>query len=91
MKEKVQERKVNDVDKILNDVESARDDTRMFSAVKYLYMKPFENPYVNEKDGNNVTNKQSMYRIINQHFKEHFQKKDTMKVDQFAILLHKWK
>ena len=83
MKTKVIQIREKEIDKIINEVESSKDDARMFQAVKFLNKKKAENTFVHDKEGKSVTNKQTMYSIINQHFKEHLQKPDIEPIQPF--------
>ena len=54
----------------------------MFKVVKILNQKKFENPFVHNKDGKSVRNKQEMYKIVEKHFKDHFQKQNIIEFDK---------
>ena len=71
---KVKEVKNKELEEILIEVGEVKDDAKMFKAAKKLKQKQYENPFVHNKDGKSVTNKQEMYNIIEEHFKNHFQK-----------------
>ena len=83
MKERVQEMNDIEIDKTLYEVEESKDDAKMFTAVKLLKKKRYENPFVHDKDGRNGTNKQKMYDIVKEHFEYHFHKADVEEIDQF--------
>ena len=55
----------------------------MYQAVSFLNKNKPENSYVHDEKGRCVTNKQSMYKIINNHFQNHFQKPNVAKVEPF--------
>ena len=76
-------KKEREVDKIVEEIDSVKDDARMYQAVRFLNKKPPENTFVHDKQGRCVTNKQSMYHIINDHFKKHFHKDNVEKVEPF--------
>ncbi len=80
---KVAEKKEKEVDSIVANIDTAKDDARMFKAVKYLNRKPPENTFVHDKQGRCVTNKQNMYIIINEHFKNVFHKENVEKLEPF--------
>ena len=81
---KVKERREREIDMIVGNIDSAKDDdARMFQAVRYLNRKPPENTFVHDKQGRCVTNKQSMYILINEHFKNHFHKDNAAKVEPY--------
>ena len=60
----------------VQDIEKAKDSTKMFKAVQELNRKKFQNPFVHDKKGRKVTNPQEIYSIVNEHFKKQF-KVDT--------------
>ena len=72
-----------EMDKIVGNIEGAPDHAKMYQAVKFVNRKPLENTFVHDEKGRCVTNKQSMYTIINQHFKEHFHKENTPALERF--------
>ena len=83
MTKQVADRQEKEVDEIVANIDNAKDDARMYQAVKYLHRKPPENSFVHDNKGRCVTNKQSMYNIINEHFKSVFHKEDVVKVEPF--------
>ena len=62
-----------ELEEIVKEIDNARDDVKMFKAVRHQKRKRYENPIVHNAEGKAVTRKQ-MYSIINNHFKDHFQK-----------------
>ena len=68
---------------IINEVESAKDDTRMFKAVKELYLKRKKINFVQDEEGKNRCQPQEIYNIIEKHFKEHFSKDGEEEVPKF--------
>ena len=44
--------------------------------------KKYENPYIHDKDGRSVVNREQIYRIINSHFQTHF-KDEAEKLEPF--------
>ena len=56
-----------EIDEIVNEIESTKDDARMFKATKKIERKPFENPVVHDKEGKNVTEPQQMHDIVKEH------------------------
>ena len=79
----VAKRKEEEIDKTVSEICEIQDDARMYAAVRYLNKNRPENTFVHDKDGRCVTNRQSMYEIINNHFKAHFQKQDVLIVEPF--------
>ena len=57
---KVKEIKNKELDEILKEADEPNDDGKMFKAVKILNQKKYENPFVHNKYGKSVTNKQEM-------------------------------
>ena len=60
------------IDNVLDEINLAADDRKMFKAVKNLKRKRYENPYVNDSEGKRVVNPSQMYSIIREHFCKHF-------------------
>ena len=73
-----------EIDTIVSEIESTKDDARMFKATKKLERKPFENPVVHDKEGKNVTEPQQMYSIVKDHFQKQFYKEDQPDVERFV-------
>ena len=69
---------------LIENIESAPNDAKMFKAVAELKKKPYENPVVKE-DGKYVTNNQTRYNIINNHFQSKFFKPTAPKIERFSI------
>ena len=83
MSKLAKKRKHEEMEKIVENIEKAPDDAKMFQAVKYVHRKTAENSFVHDKDGRCVTNKQSMYAIINGHFEEHFHKENVAAIEPY--------
>ena len=75
MTKRVNEIKEKQIDAILHELESVNDDHKMFKSVKKLHQKPFENPKIYNDKGKTVTSPQEVLKVIQNHFKNHFQKK----------------
>ena len=56
-----------------------KDSSKMFKAVNMLKRKNFENPYVHDENGKNVTNPIDIYKHIKQHFEKQFIDQNTSK------------
>ena len=54
----------------------------MFKSVRELSQKQFENAYVHDENGKNVTNPQEIYKIVNAHFQKQFNETEE-KLEQF--------
>ena len=63
-----------EIDIIVQDIENAKDDVKMFKAVKNIKRRKFENPTVHDKDGKNVTSPNEVYKIVAEYFKNAFYK-----------------
>ena len=64
----------------VEEIGEAKNDTRMFKAIKTLNRKKHENPFVKNKDGAAVTNAQEVYNVIEEHFKNNFNKEGVQEV-----------
>ena len=72
LSKRVKRMKEKEVDRIVTEIDTIKDDAKMYEAVCILNKKPPENSYVHDKHRRCVSNIQSMNEIINGHFKEHF-------------------
>ena len=75
MTKRANEIKEKQIDAILHELESVNDDHKMFKSVKKLHQKPFENHTIYNDKGKIVTSPQEVRKVIQNHFKNHFQKK----------------
>lgn len=57
---------------IIDDIEGAHSDSKMFKAVQNLNRKSLQNQFVHDKEGKLVTNPQGIHDIIREHFNNHF-------------------
>ena len=83
LSKRVKRMKEKEVDRIVTEIDTIKDDAKMYEAVCILNKKPPENSYVHDKHRRCVSNIQSMNEIINGHFKEHFQKDNVESVVPF--------
>ena len=72
--------KEKEIDEILEEVDKTKDDARMFKAVRKLNLKRYENPFVTNEQGKSITNPQEIYKIVENHFKEHFYKENIPEI-----------
>ena len=63
-----------EIDNIVQDIENAKDDVKMFKAANNIKRKKFENPTVHDKEGKNVTTPNEVYKIVAEHFTNAFYK-----------------
>ena len=56
----------------LTEVDTSHNSAMMFSAVRVLNRKPFENPFVNDEKGHRTASKRGVYDAIRGHFSDHF-------------------
>ena len=71
-----------EIDEKIKEIDELHDESKMFRAVKALNRKKFENPFVHDKDGKNITNPNEIYRTVRNHFKNHFYDENVEKVSQ---------
>ena len=83
MTKKVKEIKEKEIDEILREVNEVKDDARMYKAVKKLNRKRYQNPFIHNKEGKAITQKQEIYKIIEEHFKNHFYKEGIDELEKF--------
>ena len=61
-----------ELDKKLHEINTIKNDARMFKAVNSLKRKKYENPYIHGTNGKNLTNPADIDNTIRQHFNNHF-------------------
>ena len=73
-----------EIDEKIKEIDELHDESKMFRAVKALNRKKFENPFVHNKDGKNITNPNEIYRTVRNHYKNHFYDENVEKVSPFV-------
>ena len=76
-KEKYLDNKVEEINKL-------KDSAKTFKAINMLTRKKFENPFVEDEKGRNVTNPTEIYRIMKNHFQQHFFDETIYKLKAFT-------
>ena len=71
-RDKVKKHKEQLFENKLSDINSAKGNAQMFKAVKMLNRKQYENPWIHDKKGKSITNKQEIHNVIKEHFSDHF-------------------
>ena len=84
IQKKVKEANEKRIEALVDDIESAKDDTRMFKAIKLLTTKHTKIKFVHDENQHCVSQPQEMQKIIERHFKDHFQKNNLNGIDKFA-------
>ena len=79
---RVKEVREKEIDKIVQDIESTKDDVKMFKAVRNMKNRKFENPTVHDKEGKSVTSPEQVYKIIAEHFKTQFLQQNETKIER---------
>ena len=82
IQQKLATKREEEIDKIVNDVKSAKDDVKMFKAVRNMKRKRFENPTVHDKENKNVTTPDQVYKIIEEYFKDQFYKNNETVIER---------
>ena len=72
------------LDEKVKEIDKEKDTTKMFKSVRELSRKKYENAYVHDENGTNVTNPQDIYKIINDHFQKQFFDETEEKLEQFV-------
>ena len=70
----------NRIDKVVEEIEKTKDDTRMFSAIKSLKKNGKENVFLFDEDKKRVTNKKEMHSMIKKYFSSKFYDKNIPKI-----------
>ena len=83
MKRRMKDLKEKQIEKIIREVETTKDDAMMFKAVKELKKKDQGIKFVHDNSVKCVKQPQEIYKVVEKHFKEHFQKPDMQKIHKF--------
>ena len=83
MRQKVRSAKEQIAEELVGEVENAKDDTKMFKAVKALHMKHQKINFIHDDQERCVSQPQEVQKIIEKHFKEHFNKENIGKIKKF--------
>ena len=84
IKEKLSENKEKEIEEKLTEINNMKDDSKMFKAVKLLNQKKYQNPFVHDENGRNVTQPTKIYHIVKNHFQNHFNDPLENKLDSFT-------
>ena len=88
MSKRVKDIKEKRAEELVNEIETAKDDNRMFKAVKALYTKHKRIHFVHDENERCVSQTQEIYNIIEKHFKDHFNKDNRNTVQKFNTPPH---
>ena len=83
MNQKVRDAREKRAEDLVGEVENAKDDTRMFKAVKALHMKHQKIQFVHDDQERCVSQLQEVQKIIEQHFMKHFSKENINHIKKF--------
>ena len=89
MKKRKKELREKVIDEILKEVDSTKDDNKMFKAIKALHCKKKKVTFVNDEEGKSVSNPQEIYKVIEKHFKLQFHKQNQEPIPKFTIAAKK--
>ena len=81
---KVKDAKEKEAEELIREIENAKDDTRMFAAVKAMHTKHHKVNYVHDDKGRCVSHPQQIQKIIEKHFEEHFNKSNVNLLEKFT-------
>ena len=83
-KKRKKELREKEIDEILKEVDSTKDDNKMFKAIKALHCKKKKVQFVNDEKGKSVSNPQEIYKVIEKHFKSQFHKQNQEPIPKFT-------
>ena len=86
MKKRKKQLREEEIDRILADVDSTKDDSKMFRATKSLHTKRKQIQFVHDEKGKSVSNPQEIYETISKYFKNQFNKPNQNIVNKFSTL-----
>ena len=78
------EDKNRELDNLAPEIDKCHNDnTKMYRAIKFINRKPLQNLIVHDKAGRNVTESNTVYKIIRDHFKAQFNDPTESKLEPF--------
>ena len=83
MSRRVKELKERTAEEMIKTIETAKNDTRMFKAVKALHTKHKKVQFVHDEQTRCVTQPQEIYNIVEKHFMNHFVKSNVNEIKKF--------
>ena len=83
MGQKVRNAKEQIAEELVGEEENAKDDTKMFKAVKALHMKHRKINFIHDDQERCVSQPQEVQKIKEKHLKEHFNKENVGKTKKF--------
>ena len=83
MKKRIKEVKEKEREELIKEVESAKNDAKMVKAVKALWKRNPGIQFVHDENNKCKKQPQEIYKIIEKHFKEHFQKINAEEITKF--------
>ena len=75
--------KNEEIEKKIEDINSAKCDHAMFKATRLLYQKQFENPKVEDQEGKLASNPNDILDIVSSHFKSKFEDEKVEEITPF--------
>ena len=78
------EEKNRELDNLAPEIDKCHNgNTKMYGAIKFINRKPLQNLIVHDKAGRNVTESNTVYKIIRDHFKAQFNDPTESKLEPF--------
>ena len=76
--------KEKELDEKISAIEEMKDSAKMFRAVREINRKPYENPFIHDNNGRHVTQPAQIYKIVKEHFQDHFCKQNEPELKPFV-------
>ncbi|MEE8289617.1 MAG: reverse transcriptase domain-containing protein [Nitrosomonadaceae bacterium] len=86
IRSKIKQKHEERLKQVINEIESADNNTKMFTAVKNLHRRSEKTLSVHDNEGKSVTSPNAVCEIITEHFSNHFHKHDTPPIDFYTIV-----
>ena len=83
MRKRMKAVKETQIEETIKEIETVKDNARMFKAVKNLRKDQQGIKFVHDKDGKNINQPQEIYKEIEAHFKTHFRKDNINEISKF--------
>ena len=83
IKHRLKQNKEQELNEKVSLLDQIEDDSKMYKSVKVLQQRSFTNPYVHDESKKCITKPLEIYKVVREHFKEHFYNKDVTRIKPY--------
>ena len=83
IKHRLKQNKEQELNEKVSLLDQIEDDSKMYKSVKVLQQRSFTNPYVHDENKKFITKPSEIYKVVREHFKEHFYNKDVTSIKPY--------